>query len=527
VFVTKNILFIMADQLRWDYLSCYGHPYLQTPNIDSLANSGVQFTQAYCQAALCGPSRASIYTGRYMSSHGAMANSDPLKLGELTLTDYLRPLGYRCAVIGKTHTFTNAEGLARFGKSEEMSNTGSMATAGFEPVVQHEGLYPDGIVPEHLTYNDFLHSHGYDIENPWEHVAQKARSESGDLVSGWHLRNAHLPSLVPDELSETAFCTDRAIEFIEDVQNAERPWCLHLSYIKPHWPILANAPYHDMYDKECLVPVVKSATERVNPHPVVEAFMAAEYSQSYADDTVREHVVPAYMGMVKQLDDHLGRLFAALEANGQRENTIIVFTSDHGDYLGDHWLGEKDLFHDCSVKVPLLICDPDSSADASRGQSQSNFVELIDLVPTLVDLVGGEFCEERMEGLSLLPLLRNEIPSTWRDFVVSELDYSDRGVRDLLQVAPYDCRGWMIRTVEWKYIFYEGHAPQLFDLLNDPQELLDLAPLGEHDAILTGFSQLLFQWFRKRKVRTETPAASIMEKGPELDEKLGLVIGRW
>ena len=205
-----NFLFIMCDQLRWDYLSCYGHPYLHTPNIDRLARDGVAFDRAYCQAALCGPSRASFYTGRYMSSHGAMTNDDPLKLGELTLGDYLGELGYRTALVGKTHTSYSVASQQRLGLKLDTDQAKRLACGGFEPFEVHEGLYPDPIVPEQLGYNEFLVASGFDSQNPWGEYANSSINEQGEVVDGWLLRNNHLCARVSEPYSETAFATNRA-----------------------------------------------------------------------------------------------------------------------------------------------------------------------------------------------------------------------------------------------------------------------------------------------------------------------------
>ncbi|TNF90332.1 MAG: phosphonate monoester hydrolase, partial [Gammaproteobacteria bacterium] len=164
----RNILFIMCDQLRWDYLSCYGHPELHTPNIDSLAARGLRFDNAYCQAPLCGPSRASFYSGRYQSSHGVMANSDPTRLDDLTIGDYLRPLGYRSALVGKADNRKDPEMLAAFGIDPESDFAHAAACGGFEPFDWHEGLYPNGLLPEDHRYSAYLNRKGYAGQNPWQ-----------------------------------------------------------------------------------------------------------------------------------------------------------------------------------------------------------------------------------------------------------------------------------------------------------------------------------------------------------------------
>ena len=159
--------------------------------------------------------------------------------------------------------------------------------------------------------------------------------------------------------------TGRAIDFMD--QAGDAPWLCHLSYIKPHWPYIVPAPYHAMYGAEHVLPAVRTEEERATDHPVFRAYIESRVCRTFSRDEVRERVIPAYMGLVKQIDDQMGRLFAWMEEKGLMENTMIAFTSDHGDYLGDHWMGEKDLFHDASVKVPLIVYDPREEADATRG----------------------------------------------------------------------------------------------------------------------------------------------------------------
>ena len=224
--MSRNILFIMCDQLRWDYLSCYGNLQLHTPNIDLLAQHGVRFANAYCQAPLCGPSRASFYTGRYLSSHGVMANPDTTRIDEMTLGDYLRPLGYRTALVGKADNRKDPAMLRAYGVAADSDYARAAACGGFEPYAHHEGLYPDPILPEDLAYNNYLVSQGYRGGNPWHEYANCGVAADGTLRSGWRLRNSHYPSRVAAEHSETAWATSRAIDFLE-TQEGDRPWCLH------------------------------------------------------------------------------------------------------------------------------------------------------------------------------------------------------------------------------------------------------------------------------------------------------------
>lgn len=534
---SKNILFIMCDQLRWDYLSCAGHPSLHTPNIDSIAERGVRFSNAYCQAPLCGPSRASFYSGRYMSSHGTMANEDPYKLGELRLGDYLRDIGVNTTLVGKSEVHINNGAFSRLELPESSVGNRQYAAGGFDEFERFSGIYPDEIVfghpaydaakPHALGYNRFLAKNGFDAPNPWNRFAAGSTDDNGVHHDGWQLRNAHRSADVPEHLSETAFTTDRALKFLEK-QSSDDRWCLHLSYIKPHWPYLAPAPYHNTYSEKDVIPAIKNTGELDNPHPVFAAFMQQEYSRNFARDDIREHVIPAYMGLIKQVDDHIGRVLTYLTEHKLDQSTIIVLTSDHGDYLGDHWLGEKDLFHEPSARIPMIICDPDSAADATRGSVDERFVESIDLVPTFVEFCGGKICEQRLEGRSLLPLLRGEpMESEWRDFVISEIDFSDRGPRTLLNVHPYLCRAHMIRNKRWKYILHETFRPQLFDMENDPDELVDLGDSADHANVREEMHEMLFTWFRRRKNRTEMDTDSLFTMGPDRDREFGIRIGEW
>lgn len=523
--MTKNILFIMCDQLRRDYLSCNGHPWLQTPNIDRLAAEGVNFSRAYCQAPLCGPARASLYTGRYMSSHGVMANEDALKPGERTLGDYLRALGLRTALVGKSDARFDAARLNALAGGDAARDAAAEARAacgGFEPFERLEGLYPDALLPADLGYNDFLRAHGYAAANPWEEFANSAVDERGGIVSGWRMRSARYPSRVAAAHSDTAFLTDRALAFMQSV-GANQRWCLHLSYLRPHWPYLAPAPYHELFTREQVVDAVRSEAELRDPHPLYAAFMAQEYSRNFCRDEVRETVVPAYMGLIREVDDNLGRLFDFMRQRGLFDDTLIVFTADHGDYLGDHWLGEKDLFHEMSVRVPLLIRDP--SADAVRGRVNDDLVGAVDVLPTLVEAAGGAPADA-VEGKSLLPVLRGEACAR-REFIVSEIDFGDRGPRELLDVAPYDCRAYMVRTARWKYIFHEKFRAQLYDLENDPNEFVDLGESTAHQTVRARLRDHLFDWLRNLRARTEVSLDELRARGPERDAAMGIIIGRW
>ncbi len=520
----RNILFIMCDQLRWDYLSCYGHLKLHTPNIDELAARGVRFANAYCQAPLCGSSRASFYTGRYLASHGVMANEDMTRLDEFTIADYLRPSGYRSALVGKADNRKDPEMLHAFGVDPDSDYANASGCGGFEPFDLHEGLLPGA---GQNAYTNYLNSRGYEGNNPWRDYVITSVDNNGNLHNGWHMRNSVYPARVAEQDSETTYSTDRAIDFLEQ-QDDIKPWCLHLSYIKPHWPYIAPKPYHDLYSANDVQPVVRDKRELQDPHPVYKAFMEQEYSDNFSRDQVRERVIPVYMGLVRQIDDQLGRLFGYMKKRGIYDKTMIVFTSDHGDYLGDHWLGEKDHFHEPSVKVPLIIVNPNATANETRGRVCGEMVETIDLLPTFVEFTGGNICHERVEGRSLMPLLRSHIaPGDWRQYAVSEIDFSDRCPRTLIDLAPYECRALMLRDKRWKYIHHNLFRPQLFDMQRDPGEIVDLGDDPAYEKIRQDMRQLVIDWRRRLKPRVGMPYDNIDGMGPMRNESQGIIIGRW
>jgi arylsulfatase A-like enzyme len=233
------------------------------------------------------------------------------------------------------------------------------------------------------------------------------------------------------------------------------------------------------------------------------------------------------MGLVKQIDDQLGVLFRVLDERGLSANTMIVFTSDHGDYLGDHWLGEKDFFHDCTVKVPMIVVDPSREADATRGTASDALVEAIDLVPSFVDYCGGTPLPNVIEGRSLLPLLHGAKPADWRRTLFSEYDYAMLEARLFLNQPIRDCRLYMAFDGRWKYIHATGFRPLLFDLASDPRELRDLGADPAHADERARLREALLDWALTDHNRITTTDARIdgYARGQQL--RSGIIIGYW
>lgn len=521
----RNILFIMADQLRADSVGGAAGAKLSTPHLEALAARGTRFDNAWCPAPICGPSRMSFYTGLYPSSHGAPFNGAPLDAGVMTLGDYLRPLGVRVALVGKTHMRADREGMARLGLEARENHGVLVAEAGFEPWLRHDGLHPDqgdGVGDPDLAYNQYLRAQGYEADNPWHDIANAGLSAEGDVLSGWYLRNARVPARVAPEHSETAWTTDRALDFMDEAGG--NPWCLHLSYIKPHWPYIAPAPYHAAYGEEDVWPANRDQAEREDGHPLHRAYMDHDEGVQFSRDDVRRLVIPTYLGLVKELDDNIGRLMAGLAARGRLEDTLIVFTSDHGDFLGDHWLGEKELPFREAAAIPLIVCHP----DLPGGPRRSEPVEGIDLIPTFIDALGGDVPRHRLEGRSLLPLLSDGAsPADWRDEAIVELDYGPRFARRAVGLAAARGRLWSVRTKDWHYVHHLDLPPSLFDQRNDPGELADLGRDQGYAAIRREMKDRLFEHLIARPIHRTSPAAEIEAQTDDWENGGRIKIGKW
>ena len=524
----KNVLFIILDQLRMDALSCYGNNIVETTNIDRLAQRGVKFNRCYVQGTSCGNSRASFYTGRHVRSHGATWNGWANRVDEMTLADHMADTGVDTFLMGKTHMKADNMGMQRLAIDPESELGRYLGNAGFAKGEHDDGLHTLGVDggydKSRPAYFDYLNRMGYDGDNPWVTWANAMEDEAGVIRNGMYLKYAHLPARVDKAHSETAYTTDRAMEMIG--QLGEQSWCLHLSYIKPHWPIAAPAPYHDLYKGAQLPAINKSAAELVDPNPVYKAFTETPHSQTYGVDEYRDHALPGTYGLVKELDDHLGRLFNHLEEIGQAHNTMIVLTSDHGDFYGDHWLGEKDLFHDPVTNIPLIIMDPRPEADSRRGTQCDELVCAIDLVPTFVDWAGGTPRWNWLEGKSLLPALRTDSFKGY-DYVVSECDYAAmKFATEKLGRTQYNARLTMIFDGRHKFVHCLGFAPMMFDLQEDPQELVDLGRDPGYAVQRAYMSELMLDWTAGLKNRVsvadETMAARVGDSA-----RCGILIGFW
>ena len=425
-----NLLLIMADQLAPQVLPAYGHPRVQTPHLDRLAEEGVVFENAYCNFPLCAPARFSMLSGRLPSRIGAFDNAVEFPASIPTFHHYLRLAGYRTCLSGKMH-FVGPDQLH-----------------GYEERVTTD-VYP----ADYLWSPDWRLGDETWLE--WYHDMSRV------LEAGPHRRSVNVA--YDDEVEF------EAVRWLHEYADSEdrRPFALTVSFISPHDPYLAPPRWWERYrDVEIDPPQVPDIPfEKRDPHSRRHWFLTGRHRTEVGESDVL-HMRRAYYALTSYIDAKVGRLMEALDAIGAASDTLIVFTSDHGDSLGERGLFFKMSFFEWSVRVPLIVHAPFAFAPRRVGANVSH----LDLFPTLLEAAGDGDPPELaapIDGRSLISLAAGDAAG-WPDLVCAE--YTAEGVR-----APL----LMVRKGRHKLIASPGDPPLLFDLGDDPDELDDLA---EHPA---------------------------------------------
>lgn len=491
-----NILFITADQWRGDCLSSVGHPVVRTPHLDALAADGVLFRNHFAQCVPCGPSRTSLLTGMYMMNHRSVRNGSPLDARFTNVALESRKAGYEPSLIGYTDTSADPRG---FHARDPMVARYEGIMAGFREVVPGSEL--------HYPWARSLAAKGY--ESP----------PAGTEIYSWFTPPVADDALGPTrpaarykaEDSDTAFTTDCAIEFVR--HPVRRPWFLHLSLIRPHPPFVAPAPYNTLYDPEQVpwIRAAKSAEAEAAMHPLVAyvlrhhlAFDGHDPARHPAREPAMRQLRATYYGLMSEVDDNIGRLLAVLRETGAYDDTLIVFTSDHGEHLWDHWMLGKECFFDQAAHVPLIVKAPRTLAGAKRGAVVDSFTESIDIMPTVLESIGLD-PPLQCDGESLYPFLRGTKPADWRQQAHWEIDFRDivhrRSDRDL--GIPLDlCSLSVIRDAQYKYVHFAALPPLFFDLQDDPDELHNRATEPAMAARVRDYAQLMLSWRLAHAERT-------------------------
>lgn len=433
-----NVLLIMVDQMRADSLSILDHPIVDTPNLDQLARDGVLFKNAYAATPSCVPARAAVLTGMSQQSTGRVGYEDKVPWDyKHTMPSEFAKAGYHTQAIGKMHVYPTRN------------------LCGYHNVMLHDG---------YMHYNRFkfntLASASFDQTDdylPWLRERAGSHIDITDLGLDCNSSTVARPWHLAEELHPTNWVTTQSIDFLRR-RDPTKPFFLKMSFVRPHPPFDPPQVYYDMY-KDLDLP----------DSPIGDWVDTEDESRNGLNPVTAKGIVPkrrlnqaqaAYYGLITHIDHQIGRFLMAMEEYGVRDNTVILFVSDHGELLGDHHLFRKTLPYEGSAKIPFILSDRGGYLNIEKNSYLNEVVELRDIMPTLLDIAGIDI-PETVEGESVLPLLRQE-ESAWRDYLHGEHEYADQSYH-------------YITNGKEKYIWYsQTGLEHFFDLEKDPQELTDL-----------------------------------------------------
>jgi arylsulfatase A-like enzyme len=502
-----NFLFFITDQHRADYLCCAGHPILKTPHIDSIAARGTRFDNCHVATPVCMPNRASLLTGRYPSAHGLRYNGGALSYRASTFVDVLRAGGYRTACLGKSHVQPMTDQPAE--PRVDPTALGPICEAWREDGEDYDNETPkrySGIE----SYRFPQPYYGFDeVEIVTGHGSQcgghylqwlRSKSNQADALREPGNQLAHdyicpqaVRTAIPEELYPTSFVRDRAVDFLDSSRSDDRPFFAFVSFPDPHHPFSPPGKYWDMYDPAQFSVRLPYEAHR-NPTPPMhwlherwqagkrvaggqEAFMAS-------DRELREAMALS-CGMITMIDDAVGTVLGALERSGRADDTVVIFTSDHGDYLGDYNLLLKGAIMLRSVtNVPFIWSDP-----GDRSARQSNVLtSTVDLAPTIIERAGlkpyfGIQGRSLMDTFDGSPRLRDRLL----------IEHQDNMTR---MGFPSPCMARTLHSNRHRLTVYQGQPwGELYDLAEDPQESRNLwdetAHAAERALLMEGLAQAM------------------------------------
>jgi choline-sulfatase len=419
-----NVLFVFSDQHSRRVLGCYGNAAARTPVLDGLAAGGTRFASAYCQTPICVPSRASLATGRWAHAVDSWDNATPYVGSEAASWGHrLTAQDHHVTTIGKLH----------YRKVDDPSG------------------FPDQRVPMHVL----------------EGVGDLYGLLRGDMP----VRPQSRAQVLEARAGESEYTRyDRAIAegavrwLREEATGQTRPWCLFVGFVTPHFPLVVPDSYWSLYDPDALPLPIQYAPEHWSRHPVLELKRRQEALDAPFDERAVRTAMRAYYGLVSFLDAQVGQVLEALRAAGLAGTTRIVYSTDHGEMLGEHGLWWKSAMYESAVAVPLIVAGP----DVPSGKVVRTNAMLVDVFPSIVEAVGARpAAEDRaLPGRSLWALAR-EGDQARTAFSEYHAIFSPSGI-------------FMIRNARYKYVHYVGHPPQLFDLAADPEETRDVAADPAH-----------------------------------------------
>lgn len=437
-----NLLLITVDQMRSDCLNLASDSLVETPNLAQLAQMGTVFTNAYSATPSCVPARAAIFTGMSQRSHGRVGYKVDVPWNyEYTLPGELARAGYHTQGVGKMHVYP------------------SRNLCGFHNVVLHDGYTHYNRAREVTTVSG--HFDEVDDYLPWLRREAGADSDLTDQGLDCNASTVAMPWNLPERLHPTNWTVSQSIDFLRR-RDPRKPFFLWTSFVRPHPPFDPPQSFYELYlNAELPDPPIGDWVDR-NAAALGGVHPTTGHGRIGASRLQRSRA--AYYALITHIDHQLGKLMGALREHGVFDNTLIVFTSDHGEMLGDHYRFGKALPYEGSVRIPLLIADPGNRLALARGRREECVAELRDIMPTLLDAAGVPL-PGTVEGSSLLPLCREETVAPWREYIHGEHEWGRES-------SHYVTDG------KEKYIWFSATGEeQLFDLLSDPQEKVNLAAL--------------------------------------------------
>ena len=520
-----NFLFFIADQLRADHLGCYGNAQVKTPRIDALAKDG-WLSEAFLVASpICMPNRATLMTGRMPSVHGVRHNGIPLSLESSTFVERLRQEGYRTGLIGKSH-LQNMAGTAPQWPLDPKDRLPIEARAADGGRYDQEWGPAWAANPAHdldlpfygFASVDLTINHGDDLQGHYRRWLKREHPEAEALLGEKHALPAPEYELtkfrqawrtrIPPALHPNSYCADRTIARMEEASAAGAPFFLMCSFADPHHPFTPPERYWEMYRPEAidLPRSFRPAAERLPP---TVKWLRAERDQGRAvkhtpqlfactEREAREAIALNY-GLISFIDDCVGRVMARLEALGIADNTIVIFTADHGDYMGDHQLLLKGPIHYRGiVEAPFIWRDP-AGPKAKRSKA---FAGTIDLAATILARAGVSGFNG-IQGKNLLPLIGGEVDSLYSDLLIEE-----EGQRLGLGL-PSRARVRSLVTDRYRLTIYDGvDWGELYDRQTDPDECVNLWGEDSYAAIRGALSLRLAKKMIEVSETSPNPTAS-------------------
>ena len=490
----KSILFICADQWRWDCFGFMKHKNVLTPNIDKLAKESIVFTSHFAGIVPCGPARTTMLTGLYPFIHRSINNGTPLDKRFTNIAKEARKSNYNPTLYGYTDTSWDPRYL---GSNDEKNFTYESPMEGFDPVCH----LPEG---NPIVWAEYLNKNGFEINNPKDLYKDRKPKKGQGFI--------HEPYEIPTEHSDTSFLANQAIK---DLKKIAEPFFMHISFLRPHPPMYVADPWHSLVNPDDIeLPFMNKTLEELSSqHPVFQEIIKkytdednfSEIRFSDLNEKDIRNIKSVYFGMCAEVDHYIGKILKALSDTNQANNTMIIFTSDHGEMLGENRLWGKSGWWDSSFRIPLIINVPNT-----KPTILDTFTESVDIAPTILDWIEGKIPQD-WNGLSLMPIIKDPIKKHInKEYVIFDWDFRESHYTSFIkkeQLAPEECNLSVIRTKKWKYVHFPSLPPLLFNLLEDPYEINNLA---NNDKYLNIQNNLLSKLLSHRMLHQERQLSNSM-----------------